>query len=431
MRKIHIKIITIYKSILKPVLLKLNPTRLTTIYYLAPICVLIIAIIFSNSFYKSYFSAIFSGIISLLILYLVNIIISLINFLVADGRKIRDASAQYGGAYTKRITIGSMMPLTFLYEPIILKGKRNLSIIVSDDPLSFYRPPFLIRNNYIEILDAFSNEYIENFLCYRLEDIECKGETITLYTSRMYCFDNLVTNFAMDYKIGKNVTVRMLYEFGTRLTPLYQSDLGNQIGINALVALNDDVVLLPRRSWNSTVSKNKITASIAMALEDYDKCQRKLSSQDLLRNCIVNGLVHRVGIPFHDAKRIISNIVFLGMGRIINWGGKPQMYYYVELNINSLQLLSLSNMTDKSGNIIDENREILFCKNIKSISDSTCEIEYLNTRPLLLKHREKKITSHFKIEESLMACFYHIAYSSFHHNNADWLFRRLSIDKKK
>lgn len=135
-------------------------------------------------------------------------------------------------------------------------------------------------------------------------------------------FIQIVTNFAIDYKMEKGMTLRSIYEYSSLLVPIEKSKMANVLGINALVFLNDGTLLMPLRGNGATVSKHMVTSSIAQGCFVKNK---EFILDDINYNYIYEGLKDRLFISEHKLKQDIFKIYFLGLGRDILWRGKPQL----------------------------------------------------------------------------------------------------------
>ena len=112
--------------------------------------------------------------------------------------------------------------------------------------------------------------------------------------------------------------------------------MSNHIGKNGLVFLSDGRLLVPRRKSDSTISKNKVTSSIAVMLNFPEESKNnpknaEITREYLLYGNIIKNLSKRVKIPQAAIVEAETDIEFLGFGRNIYEGGKPQFYYAVRL----------------------------------------------------------------------------------------------------
>lgn len=227
----------------------------------------------------------------------------------------------------------------FAYADIL--KNENYDFQVKDNPQKIFELDDFISGNYTQIFSAHSNSAKRNFDTIRLDGFD--AETNTFYLSRSTYFNHLVTNRAVDFLLFDDVSLRDVFEYGPALSPLSQSKMSNHIGINALVFLSDGRLLVPRRKADSTISKNKITSSIAVMLNFPDEYKNDtknavITADYLLRGNIIKNLSDRVKLPADAIDEDQTNIEFLGFGQNIYEGGKPQFYFAVTLkNINTAQ----------------------------------------------------------------------------------------------
>ena len=80
--------------------------------------------------------------------------------------------------------------------------------------------PSFIREHATELLKAHGGSSIRNTVTVRLQDVESDGKRLTLKTQRSQYFYMLVTNRCMDYKLDGNITIRDIYEFKDKVSPL-------------------------------------------------------------------------------------------------------------------------------------------------------------------------------------------------------------------
>lgn len=201
------------------------------------------------------------------------------------------------------------------------------TIEVIDDGQKYYEPDGLITNSFFDIMKSHGSSYKRNEPTVRLDHFEKKQDRIILYTSRSTYFNHLITNRAIDYFIQGHMTLRDIYEPGPFLTPLKNSKMSNHIGINAFLTIEcqqKKYLVLPKRGKTSTISKGFVTSSIASRL--------------VLNNDTID-IGKQANIPFEEQLKFLvqekygscrlegMEIQFLGFGRNIYEGGKPQFYY--------------------------------------------------------------------------------------------------------
>lgn len=211
----------------------------------------------------------------------------------------------------------------------------NTDIVFNDSTEHFLLPDYLISNAE-KLLAAHktSNTYNEDTI--RLYDLTASNNRLTLHTQRSTYFHMLITNRCMDYDFNESVTVRELYEYRDTISPLNQSKLGNQIGINGLILTSDGYVLVEKRDYQKTTWKNKFAQSISLALKLKDLEVNKngeligtiKGSAKNLAGIIRKTVTENFGLKEKDFEPIDLSESFLGLARDLLEGGKPNMYFY-------------------------------------------------------------------------------------------------------
>ena len=159
----------------------------------------------------------------------------------------------------------------------------------------------------------------------------------------------LLTNRCMDFKIPSGMSVRSLYEFNSKITPLNESKLSNQIGINGMIITSDGYLLLEKRDRKKTTWKNKFAQPISLALKASDL---KLSSNDVMKDTleyaeekmlgvIIKTIKTNFGLTENDYDKLTLSESFLGVARDLLEGGKPNLYFVVTLNKDSKEVADL------------------------------------------------------------------------------------------
>jgi hypothetical protein len=206
----------------------------------------------------------------------------------------------------------------FAYADVLLNEDYSFQVV--DNNEKFFELDEFIQGSYAQIFSAHSNSAKRNFDTIRLDHYD--PETKTFYLSRSTYFNHLVTNRAVDFKLFEDVSLRTVFEYGPRLVPLEHSKMSNHVGINALVFLKDGRLLIPRRKTSATISKNKVTSSIAIMLsfpEEFKNNPREaeITADYLLRSNIFKNLSDRVKLPQDAVDEKQTDITFLGFGQNI------------------------------------------------------------------------------------------------------------------
>jgi len=281
------------------------------------------------------FGTVIGFLLSSMILYSCKVVIGLLEDLLKINYDTQELLEIYSGDpnYKKTLTARDKTQVTFAYAHVLIADGGSYSVV--DQPEKRFELDELIQGYYDHLFSAHSNSAKQNFDTIRLDRYD--PATRTFHLSRSTYFNHLVTNRAVDFKLFQDISLRTIYEYGPRLTPLEQSKMSNHVGINALVFLSDGHLLIPQRRADSTISKNKITSSIAVMLNfpnetKHDPRSATITADYLLRDNIFKNLSDRVKLPADAIDEAQTDIVFLGMGQNIYEGGKPQFYYAVTLH---------------------------------------------------------------------------------------------------
>ncbi len=323
-----------------------------------------------------------------------------------DIKTLRDIYTEE--SYYKTVTLNGSS-LHVLYNEVKVNVGQEFD--ADDDPDKRYELPGFVENNFVQLIDAHGRSAKGNCDTVRLDDIVLKDGVETFMLSRSTFYNHLVTNRAMDFMITEGVTIRNMFEYGPKIRPLGESELSNHLGINALVFLNDGTLLVPRRKNTSTISKNMITSSIAVRLappKDDEKTGKrvKISKQYLFHDNIIDSLTSRLKISEQDVKQLNADVRFLGIGQNIYEGGKPQMYFAVELDKNIDEYLDFSAKVAKQAGKIDIDKCIYLAdySSMKFVKEDKITFNYHKIIERKNKPRVQKIKSMTVGFEKSFAC---------------------------
>ena len=249
--------------------------------------------------------------------------------------------------------------------------KQNTILKIKEDNIETFKVDDFIENNRQKLLGAHSAG--KNNKTIRLNDFSFDGDhTLFLSTQRTTYFDMLITNRAMDFDIG-GVTLRRMYEFKSKLTPLNQSKFANHIGITGVIISNDNYVLLEKRDRSKSTWRDKFGPTISLALKADDIIQEGKSlldpSFDLnikIVERIKKSLKENYGfIENEDYDNFTFSSSFLGLARDLLEGGKPNMYFCVKLKKDAKDaVLDMQKYASLGEVIKDSNKPFNFKKDI-------------------------------------------------------------------
>lgn len=218
----------------------------------------------------------------------------------------------------------------------------DVKVKFDDKPERFELPAF-VKDNVLKLMEAHKGSKVSNSVTIRLNDIDYADGTLTLKTSRSQYFDMLVTNRCMDYHPDDSMSVRDVFEFGSTVTPLEDSKLGNQIGINGLILTRDGYLLVEKRGRKKTTWKDKFAQpiSLAMKLKDARLAAGESFGADtsvpesVFKNIVLGTIGKNFGLTERDITGFSMADNFMGIARDLLEGGKPNMYFYVTVNMDS------------------------------------------------------------------------------------------------
>ena len=290
-------------------------------------------------------------------------VFTIVSIKLEDSIKVSNDTTKLSSIYAdekcKKIVKLNNTETTVLYNDLIVN--KDYKIKVVDNKNKVFQPDDFIMDNFHSLLKAHQYSTIRNMLTVRLDSVKkTADDEFTLFVSRSTYFNHLITNRAADFKLESGISLRDYYEYGPNVTSLEDSVMSNHIGIIALVYLNDGTLLLPRRKGTSTISKNKITSSIATRLNIPDDCN--ITCDYLLKGCVLEGLVSRLNIDPLYLKKKDVDIKFLGCGQDIYEVGKPHLFYKVVLNNMDRKDYLLHLINKKQGKQIDEDKFIYVAK---------------------------------------------------------------------
>lgn len=242
-----------------------------------------------------------------------------------------ELSKIYDPLYSKNVEFNNTITRIY-YNPLLINRDATNDYHFDCDFNEDFNLTDIISNNSLSIYGAHasSNKAFDDMV--RLYDYDEKNKIF--YLRKTNYFNHLITNRAIDYKIDDKYTLRQIYEHGPHISSLKESKFSNHIGINALVFTNDNHLFLPKRSKTATISKNKVTSSVACGLRLKDLKDGTCDADYLFNKIIYNKMINRLTLnefEFQNNGEDIS-IEFLGFGQNIYEGGKPQLYFKVILN---------------------------------------------------------------------------------------------------
>lgn len=226
------------------------------------------------------------------------------------------------------------------------------------DSLTEYRLPNFIENNSISIMEAHKTSKSKNVETIRLSGhaYDDETKTLTMKTGRT-CYNHmLLTNRCMDFAVGTGLTIREMYEYRSRVLPLGETQLGNQIGIEGLVITTDGWTLIEKRKHTQrTTWRDKFAQPISLSMKKSDmglEGTKTLGASHGDAQKAISKMIRKhldgFGLRMYDENHpeepwdyqfdLSRNL--LGISRDLLEGGKPNLYFYVMVNCTGEQLVA-------------------------------------------------------------------------------------------
>ena len=219
---------------------------------------------------------------------------------------------------------------------------RGRSVTIFDDPTDKYCAPPFCRKHYCQLLGAHDASKIYNQTTLRVKKVEEVGNQVRISFGRSTYFDALVSNRAIDFKIG-GLCVRDLYAHGPFLSSLSDSKLSNHMGFNGMVETSDGKFIFVKRHKKVSIGKKTMQCSIAASLKaKYAVNKSGIITKERIAHAIMKEIEDELSlseIPQYSQKQadIFGDFSFeknvLYFYRDLLEGGKPQLMFYAKLNV--------------------------------------------------------------------------------------------------
>lgn len=209
----------------------------------------------------------------------------------------------------------------------------SLKLEVVDEKTE-YELPEVIDGYRETLLMAHGSSSIYNTVTIRINDWEYADHTLYIKAGRSTYYKGLITNRAMDYEVGENISVRELLMPGPFIVPLKESKLSNHIGFNGFVVSKDGYVPFVLRHGDVSTGKHQygtgLSASLKLKYVFEDK--NEVMTSHSIHRAIVREIKDELKIEESQLKQFSNNekVKILGVYRNVIEGGKPQFFVYAE-----------------------------------------------------------------------------------------------------
>ena len=218
------------------------------------------------------------------------------------------------------IIAGIKLPFIKVHVPEKPMTARTISAITKQSDKVYTFPPIIeefLRPVLTNIMEKFrKNYYNSRMLRLKYYDGDFHLETV-------YYFQHRLIHHSMDEEIYPNQTIReafiddLIYEVKN---PTKESIFPNGLGINMAIITADNYLIVPKRSKNVSIAKNKYAPSISFGAIYKHK-------DNIIEWNIKNALMREYSyIPQSTTK-----IHYLGTYRNLYTMGSPEMYFLMKI----------------------------------------------------------------------------------------------------
>lgn len=191
--------------------------------------------------------------------------------------------------------------------------------------------------------DGTEKKIFFNGLNARLVDWDPESRQLTFQGN--YYYDYLQTNLSLDYPLPIIGSLRQYITRDGKLEPLNKSKLANTTGINGLLFSNDGFMIIQKRGDNVLIRPGELCSGFSGTVDKSDVAYAVPSGGTLLNLDTLREMAEEIGIWPHE----VGTRRFLGITRELIRGGTPEMFYALDINLTSDEILS-RNRKDKEGN---------------------------------------------------------------------------------
>ncbi len=208
---------------------------------------------------------------------------------------------------------------------------EGINVEISDS-LNMYELPEIIKEHFEEIFAAHATSKVYNQLNIRIEKWEMEKEkTFRINSARTTYFKSLVTNRAMDYKWGSELTVRELCEYGPFLHSFEESVLSNHLGFNGFVESDDNYIIFTKRRKNLSIGKETYGPSVSASVKTkYALDDIGNFTKEGLEKAIIKETKSELKIKEKDICSFSCDKNIIAAYRDLVEGGKPQLLVFIK-----------------------------------------------------------------------------------------------------
>ncbi|MGM0926541.1 MAG: hypothetical protein ACQEXC_08950 [Pseudomonadota bacterium] len=215
----------------------------------------------------------------------------------------------------------------------------------------WYDLPWIVAEHGLDtILKRFNavDRYDYNGLTLATHDWHASSDRFALRFKKSFYYNYLATNMLPEMRLPGGLTYRDLLEPGPGLSELASALPENHLGLSCLIRTLDGALILPRRSQHTTVFKGQLSPSVSGAA-NLSTCRTPSGDYSPLA-WLVQELLEE--LPFladaseafaEPLSQCLQGAEFLGMTRELRRCGKPELFFYLPLDVDAQRVMGLWN----------------------------------------------------------------------------------------
>jgi hypothetical protein len=161
------------------------------------------------------------------------------------------------------------------------------------------------------------------------------AERLLVFQGASY-FDYLATNQSLDVPRAGFPPLRNELVYDGRLEELAESELANTVGINGLIFTSDGQMIFQKRLANVLVRPGELCSGFSGSVDKIDITHAVASTATMAALDAPREMVEELGVDREE----IAGRVFLGITRELIRGGKPEMFYSIDLEITAAEVMA-------------------------------------------------------------------------------------------
>lgn len=229
------------------------------------------------------------------------------------------------------------LPAAVVLDSSDVTDEEDVLITLSDEPFHAHTVSAAAFDEFRKAAKS-SGKSFYNSQTARLQDVTSSGP-ITLGFQPATYFDYVRTNMAMDFDDPLHGSLRAELHADHRLEPLAESSLANHLGINGLVFTSDATMIVQCRGSKVLTNPGQACPGFSGAVTEDDVERAMVGRQHVGRLSDVHvyrELTEELGVR----PRTIRSRRFMGLSRELLRGGKPEIFYSLDLDLTAADVLS-------------------------------------------------------------------------------------------